>query len=108
MTQQDEGPRIPPPVATISRQLGSGGAQVGRDLAARLGVPCYDREILHLAAERLKTAADVLASLFRRRLNAHQLYFAMSEAIAHLNYLYCGGQLLRERDAGGTFRFRRP
>lgn len=55
-----------------------------------------------------QTAADVLASLFRRRLNAHQLYFAMSEAIAHLNHLYRGGQLLRERDAGGTFRFRRP
>lgn len=65
-------------------------------------------ELLLSSCAEPRTAADVLASMFRRRLNPHQLYFAMSEAIAHLNYLLCGGQLVRERDQGGTLRFHRP
>lgn len=39
-------------IITISREFGSGGRTVGRQAAARLGIPCYDQELIEkLAAE---------------------------------------------------------
>ena len=37
-------------VITISREFGSGGRTVGKQLAEKLGVPCYDREIIEKVA----------------------------------------------------------
>lgn len=39
-------------IVTISRQYGSGGREIGRRLAERLGIPYYDKELIILAAER--------------------------------------------------------
>ena len=39
-------------VISISREFGSGGLMVGELVAKRLGIPCYDREIVLKAAER--------------------------------------------------------
>lgn len=33
-------------VVTISREFGSGGRTIGKELAAKLGIPCYDSEII--------------------------------------------------------------
>ena len=33
-------------VITISREFGSGGRTIGREVAAKLGIPCYDSEII--------------------------------------------------------------
>jgi hypothetical protein len=41
------------------------------------------------------TAAGLLPVLFRPDLDAHQLGFAMGEALAHLNHLWAMGQLQR-------------
>ena len=39
-------------IVTISREFGSGGRTVGRETAQKLGIPCYDQELLqHLAAK---------------------------------------------------------
>ena len=39
-------------VITISREFGSGGRTVGWETAQKLGIPCYDQELLqHLAAK---------------------------------------------------------
>ena len=38
-------------VVTIGRQCGSGGKRIGEKLAERLGVKCYDKELLALAAK---------------------------------------------------------
>ena len=37
-------------IITIGRQYGSGGRQVGKLLAQRMGVPFYDKELVELAA----------------------------------------------------------
>lgn len=37
-------------IVTISRGYGSGGRAIGRKLAEKLGVSCYDRELLSLAS----------------------------------------------------------
>lgn len=39
-------------VITISREYGSGGHDIGKRLADRLGIPFYDREIVQLTAEK--------------------------------------------------------
>ncbi len=33
-------------IITISREFGSGGRIIGKQLAAKLGIPCYDAELL--------------------------------------------------------------
>ena len=38
-------------IVTIGRQCGSGGREIGRRLADRLGVPFYDRKLIELAAK---------------------------------------------------------
>jgi cytidylate kinase len=39
-------------IITISRQFGSGGRTIGRETAAKLGIPCYDQELIQkIAAE---------------------------------------------------------
>jgi cytidylate kinase len=48
-----------PVVITISRQLGSGAAFIGQQLAQRLGIAYLDREILQRAAEQLQLSEDV-------------------------------------------------
>ena len=52
-----------------------------------------------------KSAGDLLPVLFRRKLDAHQTFFAMGEAIAHLHYLYYAGQVGRAAGADGIMRY---
>lgn len=51
-----------PYVITISRQMGSGGAYIGQQLAGRLGIAYIDREIVQQAAQRLDISEKSLAS----------------------------------------------
>jgi glyoxylase-like metal-dependent hydrolase (beta-lactamase superfamily II) len=51
------------------------------------------------------TAAEIVPVLFRRELDVHQLFFAMGEAIAHLNHLWHTGRLERKASVDGTLRF---
>jgi glyoxylase-like metal-dependent hydrolase (beta-lactamase superfamily II) len=51
------------------------------------------------------TAFEALPLLFKRKLDDHQLMFAMGEAIAHLHYLHAQGKVRREIDAAGVRRF---
>ena len=60
---------------------------------------------LHEACETPKTAADVLDTLFRRKLDTHQLFFAMGEAMAHLHLLERGGRLKRSVGGDGVVRY---
>lgn len=39
-----------PVIITIAREYGSGGHAIGEQIARRLGIPFYDRELIHLAA----------------------------------------------------------
>ena len=46
-------------VITIGRQYGSGGHEVGRRLAEKMGVRCYDKELLELAAKNSGLAEEL-------------------------------------------------
>ena len=38
-------------VITISREFGSGGRTIGKKVAEKLGIPCYDRTLILKTAE---------------------------------------------------------
>ncbi|GAC30083.1 MBL fold metallo-hydrolase [Brumicola pallidula] len=53
-----------------------------------------------------KTINDCLPVLFKRKLNPHNMFFAVAEAFAHLNYLYFAGEFSREINAQGQLIFK--
>ena len=60
------------------------------------------------AAASPLSAAELVPVLFRRELDLQQRFFAMGEAIAHLNYLWQARRLDRRVAADGTIRFAPP
>ena len=48
-------------IITIGRQFGSGGHEIGRLLAERLGIPLYDKELLAHAAQESGLSHEVMA-----------------------------------------------
>ena len=59
-------------IITISRQFGSGGRTVGKELADKLGLPCYDQELISMMAEESGFSEEHVRELgdtpFRNRL----------------------------------------
>ena len=47
-------------IITIERQYGSGGSVIGKLTAEKLGINCYNRQILEMTAERCGIAAEHL------------------------------------------------
>ena len=93
-------------VISISREFGSGGRLIGKRLAARLGVPCYDRTIIQRTAEKSGLSPDFIARAEERARSrfhlsvtpagvgsaaipqgvpvSHQVFFAQAETIREL------------------------
>jgi len=58
-----------------------------------------------VACAQPQSAADIVPLMFKRKLDAHQLTFALGEALAHLNKLWHDGMLRREVGNDGVVRF---
>lgn len=58
-----------PMIITIGRQAGSGGREIGEKLAAALGVKCYDKELIELAAQKSGMDAQILAENDEKTVN---------------------------------------
>ena len=52
------------------------------------------------------TANDVLAVLFKREMDAHQITFALGESLAHLHFLWFAGDLTRQIRPDGVYSFK--
>ena len=50
-------------VITLERQFGSGGLEIGKKVADKLGIPCYNKEILQQAAEKCNVPEEYLESM---------------------------------------------
>lgn len=74
-------------------------AQLRAHHAARL-----DEVLAACAAPR--SAVDIVPLMFKRPLDAHQLSFALGEALAHLHLLWYAGRLTRISNEDGILRFR--
>lgn len=48
-------------IITISREFGSGGRTIGKSVAAELGIPCYDSEMIEKIADRSGLAKEYIA-----------------------------------------------
>ncbi|HAE16165.1 MAG: cytidylate kinase-like family protein [Solobacterium sp.] len=88
-------------IITISRQFGSGGRTIGQEVANRLGIPCYDKELITNIAEESGFAKEYieehgeatenggwLAGAFARDFNGHSnqdtIWFAQCRIIREL------------------------
>ena len=67
--------------------------------AERLG------ELQQWCAEKPMAATDVVPLMFKRKLDLHQLTFALGEALAHLHALYYAGKVTRSEGEDGVLRF---
>jgi cytidylate kinase len=56
-------------VITINRELGSGGRTVGRILAEKLGVPFYDKALIHALEEKYNLTSEEIERLKGRSNN---------------------------------------
>lgn len=57
------------------------------------------------AAGRPMSANDMLQVLFKRRLDSHQVFFALGESLAHMHYLAGTGAMVGETGPDGVRRF---
>jgi glyoxylase-like metal-dependent hydrolase (beta-lactamase superfamily II) len=80
-----------------------------RGLHRRIGVVrshhLQQLDSLRAACREPRTAYDLLPVMFGRTLRGFHRMLAMGETLAHLHYLWHGGELQRELDADGVYRF---
>ncbi|SDV48385.1 MBL fold metallo-hydrolase [Chitinasiproducens palmae] len=62
-------------------------------------------EVMEACATAPRSAGDIVPLMFRRKLDTHQMTFALGEALAHLHLLWLDGRLRRETGDDGVFRF---
>lgn len=70
-------------VITISRQFGSGGRTIGRELANRLGIPFYDKELVEQIALESGFAPQYVEEHGEHAPNKNRFAYAFSSMGAH-------------------------
>ena len=68
-------------IITIGRQFGSGGRTIGKEVAAKLGIPCYDSELIERASEESGLSKEYVAE--RGEYTAHDGWFSSVFAAGH-------------------------
>lgn len=62
-------------------------------------------EVMAACRQAPMSGYDIVPIMFRRELDAHQISFALGEALAHLHQLWLAGSLVRTRGPDDVFRF---
>lgn len=65
------------PIITIGRQYGSGGREIGRAVAERLGIPYYDNELITMAAEESGFAPELFRNADKNASNSFLFSLSM-------------------------------
>lgn len=73
-------------IITISRQFGSGGRTIGKELADQLGIPCYDQELISLMAEESGFSAEQVKELDEKEVRK-KLFTTRAERALSSSYL---------------------
>ena len=73
-------------IITIGRQFGSGGHEIGRRLAAKLGYKLYDKELLKLQAQHSGIAEKVLET-YDESPTSSLLYSIVMDVYPSMNYV---------------------
>ena len=72
-------------VITIARQYGSGGREVGHKIAEILGIKCYDRDLITLAAEKSGLSEEALHHADEKAASSLLYTLVMSSNMYHSN-----------------------
>ena len=80
-------------VITIGREFGSGGHEVGRRLAAELGLKLYDKELMKIMAQESNICEQVLED-YDEKNTGSLLYSIMMDVYPSMNYV--GNTLSRQ------------
>lgn len=62
-------------IITISREFGSGGRTIGKEVAEKLGIPCYDKDLIEKIAEETGYAKEYVADGGEYAPNANSLAY---------------------------------
>jgi hypothetical protein len=62
-------------------------------------------DLLRAACIEPRTTHELLPVMFGRALRGFHVYLGMGETLAHLHYLWHGGEMRRELGADGIYRF---
>ncbi len=54
-------------IITIGREFGSGGLEIGQKLADKLGIKCYDKELINMVAEEKGFKKEVLEKIDEKK-----------------------------------------
>lgn len=69
-------------VITIARGFGSGGKEIGKKVAERLGIPCYEKQILTMASEQSGLSESLFAEV-DERLRSKNIFKKMQKLPFH-------------------------
>ena len=72
-------------IITIARQFGSGGREIGHKIAEILGVKCYDRDLITLAAEKSGLSEEALNHADEKAASSLLYTLVMSSNMYHSN-----------------------
>lgn len=72
-------------VFAIGREFGSGGHEVGEELAKRLDMPFYDKKLVNMAAEKLNISSITAATLDEKTLDYFLSTYAEEESIEDID-----------------------
>ncbi|MCD8195979.1 MAG: cytidylate kinase-like family protein [Lachnospiraceae bacterium] len=75
-------------IVTISRQYGSGGRYIGKKLAEKLGVSCYDEELIDMVAKESGFAEEFIAEKGERITGS--LLFNIASNLSYANNVFSG------------------
>lgn len=78
-------------IITIARQFGSGGREIGEALSKELGIKCYDKELISIAAKESGIDPDVFNNVDEKAANS--LLYSLSMGIYSFSSSYTSGQL---------------
>lgn len=69
-------------IITIEREYASGGSEIGARVGLELDVPCYGKEVLERAAERMQTVPERLIHLEESTSNSLLFSLGMANRVA--------------------------
>ncbi len=78
-------------IITIARQFGSGGRKIGEALSKRLGIKCYDKELISIAAKESGIDPEIFNNVDEKATNS--LLYSLSMGLYSFSTSYNSGQL---------------
>ena len=73
-----------PLVITIGREYGSAGREIGRKLAADMGIKCYDKELLALASKESGMCEELFHNHDEKPTNSFLYSLVMDLSLIHI------------------------